>query len=92
MLYSIDFTTTALKQLSKLGKKFQAQIRKKIDSLAKEPRPSGVVKLLEAENLYRIRSGDFRIIYQINDDELLVLVVRIGDRKEVYKQIMALVD
>ncbi len=92
MLYSIDFATAALKQLSKLEPKFQAQISRKIDALAEEPRPAGVEKLAEAERLYRIRSGNYRIIYQINDDELLVLVVRIGDRKEIYKNLAALAD
>lgn len=90
MPYKIELKPAAVKQLSNLEKKFQVQVRKKIDSLAEEPRPGGVEKLAEAERLYRIRSGNFRIIYQINDDKLLVLVVGIGDRKEVYKKITAL--
>ncbi len=83
MAYRIELKPVAVKQLSKLEPKFQAQIIRKIDALAEEPRPPGVVRLLETENLFRIRSGNYRVIYQINDDKLFVLVVRIGDRKEV---------
>ncbi len=92
MPYKIELKPAAVKQLSNLEKKFQVQVRKKIDSLAEEPRPAGVEKLTEVERLYRIRSGNHRIIYQINDDKLLVLVVRIGDRKEVYKNLAVLID
>jgi mRNA interferase RelE/StbE len=58
----------------------------KIDALAKNPRPSGMKKLEGEDNLYRIGVGDYHIIYQIEDDKLIVLVVKIGDRKEIYKK------
>ncbi|HOC57210.1 MAG TPA: type II toxin-antitoxin system RelE/ParE family toxin [Verrucomicrobiota bacterium] len=54
-------------------------------ALASQPRPPGCDKLAGPENLYRIRVGDFRIVYQIRDEVLLVLVVKIGHRREVYR-------
>jgi mRNA interferase RelE/StbE len=57
----------------------------RIDGLANNPRPRDSEKLQGAEDLYRIRSGDYRIIYQIAEARLLVLVVRIGHRREVYR-------
>ena len=53
--------------------------------LADNPRPRGVEKLEGRENRYRIRVGDYRVIYEIHDEVLLVLVVRIGHRREVYR-------
>jgi mRNA interferase RelE/StbE len=54
-------------------------------ALAADPRPFGVKKLSADEDLFRIRVGDYRIIYQIRDKELIVLVVKIGHRREVYR-------
>jgi mRNA interferase RelE/StbE len=56
----------------------QERLQPKIDALATEPRPIGVIKLAGEEDLYRIRVGDYRIIYSIQDAQLLVLVVKIG--------------
>ena len=56
-----------------------------MDALAANPRPKGVKKLSGPDDLYRIRVGDYRIVYQIHDDRLIVLVVRIGHRKDVYR-------
>jgi mRNA interferase RelE/StbE len=56
-----------------------------MDGLGKEPRPKGVKKLAGAEDLYRIRVGDYRVVFQIQDDRLMVLVVRIGHRKDAYR-------
>ena len=91
MPYQIELKPAVVKQLSKLAPKFRVQIARKIDALAEEPRPTGVEKLAEIERLYRIRSGNYRIIYQINDDKLLVLIVRIGDRREIYRNLSALI-
>ncbi|WP_331001031.1 type II toxin-antitoxin system RelE/ParE family toxin [Nostoc commune] len=57
----------------------------KIDELAIEPRPNGVKKLQGGENTYRIRVGDYRVIYDIFDDVLLVNVIDVGHRSKVYK-------
>jgi len=56
-----------------------------MDALAINPRPKGVKKLTGLDSLYRIRTGDYRIVYQVRDDRLIVLVVRIGHRKDVYR-------
>jgi mRNA interferase RelE/StbE len=85
MSYIIQFKNSALKELRKLPKEFSKQVAKDIDDLAKNPRPHGHKKLKGNEHLYRIRSGNYRVIYQIQDKVLIVLVVRIGDRKEVYR-------
>jgi mRNA interferase RelE/StbE len=53
--------------------------------LANDPRPAGCERLAGSESLYRIRVGDYRIVYQIQDEVLLVLVVKIGHRREVYR-------
>lgn len=87
MPYSILFKNSALRELRKLPTVFSSQIAKAIDSLSKNPRPHGYKKLQGNENLYRIRSGNYRIVYQIQDTMLIVLVLRIGNRKDVYRKI-----
>lgn len=56
-----------------------------IDDLANDPRPTGCVKLAGEEALYRVRVGDYRILYQIHDRALLVVVIEIGHRREIYR-------
>ena len=63
----------------------RVRVARKIDSLAGNPRPLGVEKLRGAQNLWRVRVGDYRIIYTVRDEVLLVLLVRIGNRREVYR-------
>jgi mRNA interferase RelE/StbE len=82
---AVEITDSAAKVLATLGKKQRRQIAVRIDGLADNPRPRSCEKLQGAEDLYRIRSGDYRIIYQILDARLLVLVIRIGHRHEVYR-------
>jgi len=60
-------------------------VARKIDALSGDPRPPGVEKLRGAENLWRVRVGDYRIIYTVRDEVVLVLVIRIGHRREVYR-------
>jgi mRNA interferase RelE/StbE len=52
-----------------------------------EPRPKGAAKLTGLEHAYRLRHGDYRIIYEVHEDRLLVLVIRIGHRREVYRSL-----
>lgn len=84
MTYQIEFAKRAAKQFKALPIKEQERLQPKIDALATEPRPGGVVKLSGEEDLYRIRVGNYRILYAIQDAQLLVLVVKVGHRREVY--------
>lgn len=84
MSFTIQLKKSALKELYKLPINISQQIASAINDLGKKPRPNGCKKLIGPDNLYRIRSGDYRVVYQICDKILLVLVVRIGNRKEVY--------
>ncbi|MEH2414760.1 MAG: type II toxin-antitoxin system RelE/ParE family toxin [Nostoc sp.] len=76
----------ASKQLKKLPTDIRERIDLKIQDLAVEPRPDGVKKLESELSLYRIKVGDYRVIYQIQDDALLVSVVKAKHRREVYRQ------
>ena len=83
MPYNIEFAQSVEKQLKKISKKDASRIKEWIESLSSEPRPCDVKKL-KGRELYRIRSGDYRIIYAIKDKVLLVLIVAVGHRKEIY--------
>ncbi len=87
MIYKIEILPSALRTLKSLPKKYRHRARGVIDLLSEEPRPSGSKKLRSGDGLYRVRVGSYRIIYRIKDTELLVLIVRVGDRKEVYKRL-----
>ncbi|MEH2366220.1 MULTISPECIES: type II toxin-antitoxin system RelE family toxin [unclassified Nostoc] len=84
MSYKVEILKGALKQLKKLSPELQERIQVKIDDLAIEPRPNGVKKLKGKENAYRIRLGEYRVIYDIFDDILVVNVVEVGHRSKVY--------
>ncbi|MEH2272207.1 MAG: type II toxin-antitoxin system RelE/ParE family toxin [Nostoc sp.] len=85
MSYKVEILKGALKQLKKFSPELQERIQVKIDDLATEPRPNGVKKLKSKENAYRIRVGEYRVIYDIFDDILVVNVVELGHRSKVYK-------
>ncbi len=84
MSYSIEILRVAQKQLAKVDRASQQRIIDGIRGLAGDPRPSGCKKL-SGRTAWRIRIGSYRVIYEIHDDRLLVLVVTIGDRKDVYR-------
>jgi mRNA interferase RelE/StbE len=86
MSYSIEFSNRASKQFQALPQLVQERLVSQINALAENPRPPKVKKLVGEENQYRIRVGDYRIVYQIDDQLLLVLVLKIGHRSEVYRQ------
>ena len=86
--YQIAFAPSAQGALAKLTPPHQRRIRRAVDGLESEPRPRGAVVLTGTESrLWRIRIGDYRVIYAINDDRLLVLVIRIGHRGRVYRSL-----
>ena len=85
--YRVLIKKSAAKELEAIaGKKDRERISARISALADNPRPDGVEKLSGTSEKYRIRQGNFRILYEIQDDVLVVYVVRIGDRKEVYRR------
>jgi len=69
-----------------MPEKVKVQMVSRINSLASDPRPHGCVKLSGRENTYRIRYGDYRVLYQVRDEILLVIVVGAGHRKRVYRK------
>ncbi len=81
--YKIEFKKSVLKELKSIPDKDIEKILKKIKSLSKNPRPSGCIKLSGQER-YRIRQGNYRILYSIEDDILVIYIVKIGHRKQVY--------
>ena len=87
MAYTISLTKAAAKDLAAVPKKPLQNIDHTIRSLADNPRPHGSIKLQGGDNLYRIRKGAFRIIYSIEDEALIVTVVRVGNRRDVYRGI-----
>jgi mRNA interferase RelE/StbE len=84
-MYTIEIAPAAERALKKLEANIQKRIIKALLKLEEESRPSGVKKLSGEDELYRIRVGDYRVVYQIQDDELVVLVVRVAHRREVYR-------
>jgi mRNA interferase RelE/StbE len=83
--YTVEVTPAAGRQVRKLDRNTQKRILDRIEKLEEDPRPHDAVKLQSPEGLYRLRVGDYRIVYQIEDDRLVVLIVRVGNRKEVYR-------
>ena len=85
--YRLLIKKSAAKELEAIaGKKDRKRIADRIAALADDPRPAGVEKLSGTNEKYRIRQGDYRIVYEIQDDVLIVYVVRIADRKDVYRK------
>ncbi|HSA62449.1 MAG TPA: type II toxin-antitoxin system RelE/ParE family toxin [Nitrospiraceae bacterium] len=85
MAYSILLAPPAERQLKAFAPAIQKRLVRRLHSLRDNPRPQGVKKLAGENDLYRVREGDYLIVYTIRDKELIVLVVKIGDRKEVYR-------
>jgi len=86
MAYVVEFSPAARRQLRKLDPPTLKRILRRVEKLEKQPRPKSAKKLQGATDpLYRVREGDYRIVYLIEDDRLIVLVIRIGHRSEVYR-------
>ena len=83
--YEIEFTASAARSFRKLDDATQRRVALKIDALGTDPRPRGAVKLSGADNIFRLRFRDYRILYSIEDRKLIVLVVAIGHRRDVYR-------
>ena len=85
MTYRVEVAPAALRQLRKLDRAAQRRVQAAIELLATEPRPSGAKKLVDGNGEWRVRTGDYRIVYEIQDNVLLILVVAVGHRREIYE-------
>jgi mRNA interferase RelE/StbE len=83
MRWSVFILPQAAVQIAKLDKPISKRVSRAISALAENPRPSGCKKLVGID-AWRIRIGDWRVIYQIQDERLVVLVIRVGHRRDVY--------
>ena len=85
MAYRVELAPAAVRDFKALTPAIQRRLRPKIDALAKNPRPRGAKKLSDSGSLYRLRAGDYRIIYQVKDKKLVVLLIKIRHRREAYQ-------
>ena len=85
MPYRVEWKPSAARAFRKLPRQAQDRIRPRVDALATNPRPEGVKKLEDDDNAWRIRVGEFRILYEIHDVVLVVMVLRVAHRREVYR-------
>ena len=84
--YSVGLRASAEKQLAALDKPVRERVAAAIDALAETPRPSGAIAMQGAAGLLRIRVGSYRVVYAVSDHELIVLVIDIGHRREIYRR------
>lgn len=82
--YSVEWKSSALRELKKLPRDVVPRILSAVEDLASDPYPAGTRKLAGAEHSYRIRIGDYRILYNIWDSRLVIEIIRVGNRRDVY--------
>jgi mRNA interferase RelE/StbE len=85
--YKVEIKKSAQKEIRKLPKGIREKVVEKIDKLAADPLPSDTEKIKGLESAYRIRQGSYRIVYYVFKSVLLVSVIRVRDRKEVYRDL-----
>jgi len=86
MQYSVEFRPGVIKSLKRFPKKDLLRIKKKIDELGENPPPPNETKMRGDNPFHKIRAGNYRIIFEIRDDRLVILVVKIGHPKDVYRK------
>ncbi len=86
MTNHIEIAPAALRQLRKLDRTAQRRTQAAIELLANEPRPSGAKRLAGGDDEWRVRTGDYRIVYEIHDNVLLILVIALGQRRDIYRR------
>jgi mRNA interferase RelE/StbE len=84
-MYDVEFSREAVRKLRDIPKTYRDRIVKRIEALAEEPRPRGCVKLKGSNSRYRIRVGVYRVLYQLFDDRLVVLIITVRHRRDAYK-------
>jgi mRNA interferase RelE/StbE len=87
MIFSIEFRPSVLRNIEHFPKRDLARIKKKIEDLSKNLPDPATTKMKGNNLFHKIRSGDYRIVYEIHDDRLVILVVKIGHRKDVYNNL-----
>lgn len=87
MAYRVEFTGAAEREIDRLSRPVQDRLRPAIRALADDPRPSGVLKLAGSRDRYRIKVGEYRVVYEIREQVLLVLVLRVAHRREAYRRL-----
>jgi mRNA interferase RelE/StbE len=85
MRYRIEIRPAAERDFRRIVKPFKGRLLAAIAALAETPRPTGSIRLAGPEGFRRVRVGDYRIVYLVEDRVLLVCVVRVGHRKDVYR-------
>ena len=88
MEYSVEFRPAVLKSMKRLLKKDLLRIKKKIDGLAENLPDRATTKMKSNNPFHKVRAGNYRIVYQILQDRLVILVVKVGHRKDVYKRLL----
>ena len=88
MKYSVEFRPAVLKSIKGLPRKDLRRIKKRIDELAENLPDPNTTKMKGDNTFHKIRSGDYRIIYEIHADRLVILIVKIGHRKDIYKRLL----
>jgi mRNA interferase RelE/StbE len=84
--YRVEFTTAAAREIHKLPRRVRDRLLDAIEDLGDEPRPHGAKKLVGEKSAWRIRVGDYRVIYDVLDDVLTVTIVRAAHRREAYSR------
>ncbi len=84
--YRITLAPAAARQLRKFDPQVRRRIQAALELLATQPRPPAATRLVGGSGEWRVRTGDYRIVYEIEDDQLLVLVLRVGHRRAVYRE------
>ena len=84
-MYAVEFVPSAARELAGLDRAMRRRVARRIDQLAEDPRGAGSLKLRGADDVWRSRIGDYRLLYRIEDDRLVVLVIKIGHRRDVYR-------
>jgi mRNA interferase RelE/StbE len=85
MTYRITLTPAAARQMRTFDPQVRRQMQAALELLSSDPRPPAATQLVSGAGEWRVRTGDYRIVYEIEDEELLVLVLRVGHRREIYR-------
>jgi len=83
--YTIELAPAAVRQLRKLDPQARRRVQAAVELLATDPRPAGATRLVGGTGEWRVRTGDYRVIYEIHDQVLVVLVLAVGHRRQIYR-------